>query len=58
MAASVSKSLIKNFREQENVPDEAIFKKGSFSLFCFSLKQILGSKCKSLSRHGLLVLIL
>ena len=31
---------------QENVLDEAIFKKDSFSLFWFSLKQILSSERK------------
>ena len=36
---------------QENFPDEAIFRKCSFSLFRFSLKQILGSERKRLSRH-------
>ena len=40
---------------EENVPDEAIFKKSYFSLLWFSLKQILGSEPKHLSRHRLLV---
>ena len=39
------------------VPDEAIFKQGSFSLFLFSLKQILGSERKRLNRHLVLVII-
>ena len=39
-------------------PDEASFQKGSFSLFFFSLKQILGSEGKRLSRYRLHVLML
>ena len=37
------------------VPDEVIFKKGSFSWFWFSLKQILGLKRKHLSLHRLVL---
>ena len=35
---------------QKSVPDEATFKKDSFSLFSFSLKQSLGSERKRTSR--------
>ena len=40
---------------QQNVLDETIFKNGSFSLFWFSLKQILCSERKRLSCQRLLV---
>ena len=40
---------------QQNVLDETIFKKGSFSLLWFSLKQILCSERKRLSCQRLLV---
>ena len=43
---------------QENVPDETVFKKGSFSLLWFSLKQVLESEeHEHLSYHWLLVII-
>ena len=41
--------------KQENVSREAIFKKGSFSLFCFFLQQILGLERKRLIRHRIVV---
>ena len=47
-------SVIKNFRELANAPDEATFKKDSFCLLWFSLKQILNSERKHVSGHRLL----
>ena len=40
---------------QESIPDDAIIKKANFSLFGFSLKQILGSERKRLNCHRRLV---
>ena len=59
-------SVIKNFKEltlqfflwwniEKNFPDKAVFEIGSFFLFLFSLKQILSSEPKHLSRYQLLV---
>ena len=55
MAASVSKSLWwKLLESSPNIPDKAMFKKGTFLLVWYSLKHILGSERKRLSRHQLL----
>ena len=46
MSASVIENSCYDEALKENVPDEAIFKKGSFSLFRNFLNQILGSESK------------
>ena len=67
MAASVSKLCDPEFKGvhlsscynealQENIPDEAIFKKRFFSLFWFSFKHFLDLERKRLSSPQLLLI--